>query len=163
MGLRGINATPLPRKERKGALTYAQYYALWFGNNFFHNLGPVFKNENEFRACWQKHRDKIIYKQPGRRPWAWWVYEGGPMGLRCPKGKDRAEETILLFEAGVLTRAEIETLMPQWREHWEKTLYPDFASLHDGGIKAYRKWAGVPLKVWIAFDAEREAKGRAAS
>jgi hypothetical protein len=129
-------------KKAKRALSYPHYCALAFGNDFFRFMGPVFPNETEYREAWQRHRDEMLAGNPGKRPAAWWQFDA-PDGLERPG--DSGEETILLYEHGLLSAAEIKILTPRWRRHWEEA------------VEAHREWAGVPREVWDRFDRERAA------
>lgn len=163
MGLRGINATPLPRNPRKALLTSVEQTALMFGNNWQHNFPPVFKTKEQYFAAWQRHRNRnSAFSVPVRGRGRGGCSKRRP-GLQRPKNS--GEETILLYEHGLLTPAEIEKLMPIWKHYWQIAQEPHFTH-HTGGdvwldgsraVKAHRIWAGVLLKIWIAFDEERAA------
>lgn len=51
----------------------------------------AFASEAEEREAWERHRDELIARdatnRPGHRPWAFWTYDVGAMGIeRDPRG-----------------------------------------------------------------------------
>ena len=107
---------------------------------------------------WQKHRERMMaYAGAGRRPPEWWRYESGQQ-----RPVDRGDETILLYEMGEFSPAEIKRLLPDWRERYEKTHDDGFAYFTgDVWLKgeaaklAHLRWAGVPPEIWRRWDEER--------
>jgi hypothetical protein len=95
-------------------LTADQEMSLWLGVGPRHNLHP-FASDDERRAAWFKHRDRLIGtlpSTPGRRPMAFWQYDAPDLGLRWP-GYEHEQEA--LYEAGLLQGAEREALEAEWR------------------------------------------------
>jgi hypothetical protein len=147
-----------PKQKRK--FSFDQYCALSFGNNFFGHIGPVFETDEDYQVAWLLHRDEVLTSNPGRRPAAWWQLEA-PVGLKKPSYS--GDETILLYERGLLTKDEIDQLMPFWREWYNKAQAPDYSYYASGGKwldgdearKARYRWAGMPTDIVKRFDADR--------
>jgi hypothetical protein len=148
----------MQKLKQKRKLGYDEFCALTFGNNFFRHTGPVFETDEDYQVAWLLHRDELLTSNPGRRPAAWWQLEA-PVGLEKPSHS--GDETVLLFERGLLTKDEIAKLMPQWRVFYKEAQQPDFTfRTGDGwieGDKARREhyqWAGIPRAMVAQFDAE---------
>jgi hypothetical protein len=133
--------------------------------------GPAFAGEEERRAAWFHHRDKLLmHCNAGQRPAGWWDYE-------CPitRPRDRDYDEAALFEAGLLTEGEISELMIRWRRDFEQAQDPrftycvGFAKPSDPGAtwlhgepakRAHLKWAGVPRALIRKWNAERKRRGK---
>jgi hypothetical protein len=151
----------MQKLKQKRKLSYNEFCALTFGNNFFRYEGPIFATDEDYQVAWLLHRDELLTSNPGRRPAAWWRLEA-PVGLEKPR--DSGDETILLFERGLLTKDEIAKLMAQWRAFYEEAQQPDFEhNTGDGWLKGdearreHYQWAGIPRAIVAQFDAERGA------
>jgi hypothetical protein len=122
---------------------------------------------------WRRHRELLMkWERAGSRPPEWWVYE---RNLRPPE--DSRRESELLMAMGELSAAELNELVPEWREQYDKAQRPGFACCighaqpHDTfatwiegpeAKRAHYAWAGIPkvlLKQWGA-ERRRSAKGR---
>jgi hypothetical protein len=58
---------------------------------------PAFAGEEERRAAWFHHRDRLLrHCSGGQRPAGWWDYESP-----APRPRDRDYEAAVLFEAGL--------------------------------------------------------------
>jgi hypothetical protein len=121
---------------------------------------------------WERHRDLMMARAvAGRRPEEWWEYEAP-----IPRPRDSEDEAPVLYEAGLLSAAEIAELMPRWREHYDKANKPDFcfcighakpgdtfASWLEGAAarRAHYRWSGIPREIIKKWDAERVRRARA--
>src|SRR6516162_7199643 len=104
----------MQKLKQKRKLGYNEFCALTFGNNFFRYEGPIFATDEDYQVAWLLHRDELLTSNPGRRPAAWWQLEA-PVGLKKPSYS--GDETILLYERGLLAKDEIDqALMPFWRK-----------------------------------------------
>jgi hypothetical protein len=132
---------------------------------------PAFSGEEERRAAWFHHRDKLLmHCNAGQRPAGWWDYE---CPITRPRDRDYAEAA--LYEAGLLTEGEVVELMARWREDFERAQDPQFTycvgfvSPSDPGAtwlhgepakRAHLKWAGVPRSLIRKWNAERKRRGK---
>lgn len=112
---------------------------------------------------WQRHRERMMaHMRPGRRPEEWWQYEAP---ISWP-GYDN--ETVALYEAGLLSDEEIAELMPRWRAEFERAQAPNFFYVEGPGVyfegavarRRHYEWAQIPPSVLRAFEAK--ASGRKA-
>src|SRR3954453_17190713 len=70
---------------------------------------------------WQRHRELLLANErAGRRPEEWWAYEAA---IPWP-GYDN--ETVALYNAGLLSDQELAELRPWWREQFERSFAPEF-------------------------------------
>ena len=66
-------------------------------------------------ARWRKHRDQMIRQShPGHRPTEWWIYERN-------SSRPFEREAHALYEMGELTESELKSLMPYWREKFDRS------------------------------------------
>ena len=109
---------------------------------------------------WERHRERMLAStRAGRRPLEWWAYEA-PFPY---PGYDN--ETVALYQAGILTKGELAELTPWWREQYDRAQCPDFH--HTAGPdrilegaearKAHYRWACIPPEIVKRWDRERVA------
>jgi hypothetical protein len=155
---------PAKRRTSKSRdLSLWQIWSLTCGDSVFPG---EFDSDEDRRAAWERHRDELLTESRGRRPAAWWDYDA-----EIERPKDRDLETPVLYDAGLLSEAEIAELMPQWREHYDKAQEPGFeycigtakpgdtfASWIKGPAakRAHYRWAGIPREIIKRFNAERK-------
>jgi hypothetical protein len=120
------------RAPRRGQLTHAQSMFLKYG--FDENWADAFRDEADYRAAWEQHREHIMagYRH-GRRPIAWWVIEGPCRYV----GYD--EERRFLFEHDLLGEEERASLLATWRDAFE----------------CGHRWSDVPPSLWAEWEAPR--------
>src|SRR5262249_16370753 len=108
------------RRPRRNRLSGNQELELWLGPS---HHGPTFQNEEERRASWFRHRDRLMamFGQSGRRPLAWWEFEAP---IPYP-GYD--DEEAALYEAGLLGEQEAVMQVQQWRIAFDRAQAPGFA------------------------------------
>ena len=107
------NRTPLQRPRRL-SLSREQAESLQYGDL---PGRPAFADDEERRAAWFAHRDRLLmHCSHGQRPAGWWDYE-----CPVPRPRDRDHAEAALFEAGLLAEREVEELVAQWRRDFERT------------------------------------------
>jgi hypothetical protein len=95
------------------------------------------------RERWQRHRATMMARDvPGRRPDEWWLYE-----RKCNRP---AKQATALYAMGELRGGELETLMKQWRGHFER-----MEDCTAAERRAYLKMLDVPPDVVATWDAEQ--------
>ena len=122
----------MPVKARLRKLKDADYPELW-------EKRPV------SRERWERHRESLLANaHAGSRPPEWWAYQS-------PNPRDlQMAERLQLYEMGELRRAELDELMPFWKEWEEKarglhfTLGPGKILEGRAAYLAWRRWAGIP-------------------
>jgi hypothetical protein len=145
------NRTPLERPSRHH-LTHDEEMSLCFGEL---RHWPAFADDATRKAAWFVHRARLLeHCSWGKRPAGWWDYE-------CPieRPRDRDYEEAALFEAGLLTQAEIDELTAKWRTAFERAQDPQFMyraveGWLDGARakKAFFRWSGIPkalIREWV--------------
>ena len=139
---------PLKRTsaKRRGELGTIQRWNLVLGHMDHQPVESQFATEKERRAAWECHRDKLLAKSgAGKRPQAWWDYEASE------SRDEKMAECLQLRRMGELSRAELDALIPLWREWEEKARTIDHYCAGPGeflsgraAYLAWRKWAGIP-------------------
>ena len=108
----------------------------------------------EARQAWFANRDRLLAGHgPGRRPFGWHEFEGGP---NLPYDYDR--ERSLLFERGLLGESEKAELIAEWRREFQR------AEQLDDAIRRAKhlKWADIPASLLKRWRAERRRRGKTA-
>lgn len=126
----------MPRLRRKGPQRRRGTYETLSGNQEY-QLGtgraliPTdhFTTEDDMRVAWELHRDRLlpefIHKHPGRRPFAWWLFDHGeerPIVVDWPEWTDGAvvermrRETFGFLHTEILGRGG-ETFQEQERAY----------------------------------------------
>ena len=177
MGLRGIGSHPLSRRgspidrtppQRPNRIPHEAEMSLRYGELAER---PAFAGEEERRAAWFHHRDRLLqHCSHGRRPAGWWDFESP-----VPYPRDGDYAAAALFEAGLLTEGGIAELMARWREDFERAQAPGFtycagfarpsdttATWLEGepAKRAHLKWAAVPRSLIRKWTAERRRRHR---
>ena len=116
---------------------------------------------------WLRHRERMLVSaRAGWRPTEWWEYEAT---IPWP-GSDN--ETVALYDAGLLTDEEIAELMPFWRAQFERANSPSFFFVRgpqdylegEPARRAHYRWAQIPRAVLTELrEEERRRKKRLAS
>src|SRR5262245_7613604 len=121
------NRLPL-RRPRRGLLSGDQELALWLGASS--NRPPPFESEDEARELWHRHRDRLMayFSSHGRRPMAWWWFEGP---FPYPGFE---HETVALLEAGLLSEDEKTEIVGRWRRDFERAQAPDFMYVNEPSV-----------------------------
>jgi hypothetical protein len=154
MGMRGKGS--VAREVRRvRPPTHKQQMALQFG--YAAEWADAFRSQEEFRDCWQRHREQLMAGYPaGRRPLAYWALEAGD--LEWP-GHDY--ERSALWEAGRLNDDERGELERTWRQEFERARSPDFWLSVGGQIlkgeaarRAHYEWADIPAELIERWSAE---------
>jgi hypothetical protein len=143
------------------SLSHEQEMSLWLGD---HPYRPAFGGEQERRAAWVRHRDRLMaaWAKHGKRPVGWWDYEAP---LPRP---DSEREQSTLYEAGLLGETERAELLAEWRREFERAHGPHLfhcdgpgAVFH--GAAARRRhyaWAGIPRALLAQWTRERRRRNR---
>jgi hypothetical protein len=154
---------------------------MWLGPS---ERGSVFASEQEQRAYWFRHRDRLmlLLGNNGRRPWAWWHYD---VGVRHP-GPDW-ERSVLwdlstsgTFRSasgahrcptdlgGVLTEQELAELEVDWRHEFDRAWRANFGFTERPGEilrgaparRRHYEWADIPLALAAAWTWERRSSAK---
>ena len=153
------NRVPV-RRLRRG-LSHDQEMSLWLGD---HPYRPAFGSEQERRAAWVRHRDRLMaaWAKHGKRPVGWWDYES-PVPRPCYE-----REQCTLYEAELLSETERAELLAEWRREFERAHEPYFfhcdgpGAVYDGAAARRRHyaWAGIPRSLLTQWTAERRHRSR---
>jgi hypothetical protein len=73
-----------------------------------------FADDQERRRAWESERARLLMREPGKRPAAWWDYES--LEPRNPE----EPETWQLLRLGVLSDEELEDLEHDIWPRWER-------------------------------------------
>jgi len=165
------NRTAL-RRPRRGRLSADQEMSLWLGEAA--HRPPAFRDDAERRELWFRHRDRLLalFGHHGRRPIAWWEFEA-PIPWPSYDNQEAA-----LFEVGLLSDAERNALLAEWRRQFERAQEPGFvhcighlrpsdtfASWLKGAAakRAHYAWAGIPRSLVREWTAARRRRDKAAA
>ena len=153
------NRVPVRRLRRD--LSHDQEMSLWLGD---HPYRPAFGSEQERRAAWVRHRDRLMvaWAKHGKRPAGWWDYES-PVSR-----PDYEREQSTLYEAELLSETERAELLAEWRREFERAHEPYFfhcdgpGAVYDGAAARRRHyaWAGIPRSLLTQWTAERRHRSR---
>jgi hypothetical protein len=124
IGRAGAMAFSKPQKDtkpvdNKSTSSLLQEMELWLGPC---RIGPTISDEDEARRLWVQNRARFmqLFAHGGRRPMAWWKFEGP-----IPYPGFHLERSTL-WAAGLLGAAEARTLEAHWREEFNRSHAPDF-------------------------------------
>jgi len=132
---------------------------------------PAFAGEQERKAAWFAHRDRLLqHCSGGMRPAGWWSFESP-----VPRPRDRDYAQAALYEAELLTEREISELMSRWRRDFERAQDPGFTYCvgfakpgnttatwiqGDAARKALYQWSGIPKALLRKWTAERRRRDK---
>jgi hypothetical protein len=135
------------RRSYWGRLTHAEEQVLLYGPI---DSPDVFPDKAEQKAAWQHNRERLMGHCPeGRRPAAWWEFEGPP-GVVC--AFDRQSST--LYEAGLLGAVERDVLMAEWRAAFEHVLN---STMSKAQRLKHLLWVDMPPSLFDRWLAEESA------
>jgi hypothetical protein len=161
------NERPLQRPNRL-SLDHEAEMSLRYGDL---PSRPAFGSEEERRAAWFYHRERLLmHCQGGGRPAGWWDYESP---IRRPRNHNYQEAA--LYEAGLLAASEVDELVATWRSAFERAQDPRFMFCigyakpgdrvttwlsGEAAKRAHLKWAGVPRALIRKWTAEHRRRGK---
>jgi hypothetical protein len=161
------NERPLQRPHRL-ALSREEHDSLQYGDL---PGRPAFADDEERRAAWFHHRDRLLrHCSHGQRPAGWWDFESP-----VPRPRDRDYAAATLFEAGLLTESEIAELTATWRRDFERAQDLRFAFCvgfaRPGDLvsswlkgaparKQLYRWSGIPKALVRKWTRERRRRQR---
>jgi len=146
------------RKRREFALhpgRASRDQEMWLGVG--HN-GSVFPTEETARRYWIENRDRLMPELAvnGKRPMAWWHWDGPKIGLSFP---GLEEQGALLYEAHELEELEERELVAWWREQFDRSFGSAFSCSENGKVlkgavarRAHWTWSGAPrtlIRQWL--------------
>jgi hypothetical protein len=159
-GLRGRKRQrerPVVVNLSANAITPQQEMELWLGSS---HHGSAFSDDEQRRRLWAAHRERLLswWGTDGRRPQAWWRYDS-PIPF-----PGHARERSVLFEAGLLSAYELETLTATWRADFARAWEPDFffiagpGEIYQGAIarEKHFAWADIPSALVQQWEAARQ-------
>lgn len=141
-------------RHRRHRLAWWQQLDLDYGPD---DHRPGFRDEDERRAAWIRHRDWLMARcRHGFRCDAWWTFEA-PIA----RPSDNDYERAALWEAGLLSDEERAELEDEWREEFELAQAPNFMCcigpskllVGPAARRAALRSAGIPhalIKCWSA-------------
>src|SRR3954453_19372321 len=147
-------------KARDRTLGLMERWSLELGED---ERRPAFASGEDRFAAGEYHREHLLaHERAGRRPRAWWDYDAP---IPWP-GYD--DETVALYEAGLLSDEELAELMPWWREQFERSFAPEFFHcLGPGRIlegaparQAHYRCTCIPPEIVKRWSAERGRRTR---
>jgi hypothetical protein len=153
------NRVPLRRQRRR--LSPDELQSLLIGDGW-QDKPPAFASDQARREAWQQARPLFMGRPCGQRPDAWWCYESP-----IPRPEDRDYERAALYEAQLLSPAEVKQALEWWRDCFEQAQEPGFSyCTGDAWLtgqeaqQAQYRWAGIPrglLRQWQTQRRRRRA------
>lgn len=179
-----LGLLPASRTRREHALhplRATKDQEMWLGPS---ERGSVFASEQEQRAYWFQHRDRLmlLLGKNGRRPWAWWHYDvrvrhPGPDWersvlwdlstsgtFRSASGTHRCPTDL----RGALTEQELAELEVDWRHEFDGAWCSGFSFTERPGEALYGaparrrhyEWADIPFALTTAWTRERRSSAK---
>jgi hypothetical protein len=139
---------------------------LWLGPR---SDGSAFRSDEERREAWFRHRDQVMgwWGKGGRRPQAWWRYEGPEKGLHRYPGYEHERSTLFEF-TDVLSAEERVELEREWKREFDRSwdehffYYAGPDKIYSGDDARWAHWlfCDVPPPLLDRWLAEHERRGQ---